>query len=76
MADFDKARFERALRERAPGPFHFSEIYGPGWDRLYVGDKVKLGNAFLRTVRAGQISGVNDTGRKAKGGRVYLLQRG
>lgn len=67
------ARIRASLARRAPGPFHFSEIYGPGWDRLYVGDKVKLGREFMRAVDAGQFAGVVDTGRKVAGGRLYLL---
>lgn len=64
-------RLAAVLREREPGPFHFSEIYGAGWDRLYIGDRVKLGNAFLRLVRAGRFADVEDTGEKRAGGRVY-----
>lgn len=66
-------RIREALARRAPGPFHFSDVYGPGWDRLYVGDKVKLGNAFQRAVGKGHFPGVVDTGRKTGGGRLYLL---
>ncbi|MGX1309023.1 hypothetical protein AB7M35_003781 [Amorphus suaedae] len=67
-------RISRAIAARAPGPFHFSEVYGPGWDRLYVGDKVKLGRDFMRAVDNGRFPRVVDTGRKAGGGRLYLLK--
>ena len=66
------ARLEQALARQAPGTFHFSEIYGPEWQTLYIGERVKLGNAFLRLVRQGAFDGVSDTGRKAGGGRIYL----
>ncbi|MAC78356.1 MAG: DUF1413 domain-containing protein [Rhodobacteraceae bacterium] len=66
-----KTRLAGALRARPAGPFHFRDLYGPGWDALYIGDKVKLGNAFLRLVRDGDFPGLRDTGRKAGGGRVY-----
>ena len=39
---------------------------------LYIGDKVKLGHAFLNAVRAREIPGVIDTGTKKGGGRLYL----
>jgi hypothetical protein len=68
------ARIRKAIATRTPGPFHFSEVYGPGWDRLYVGDKVKLGREFMRAVDGGRFPGVVDTGRKAGGGRLYLLK--
>ena len=74
----DKAlqqRLAAALRERKPGPFHFSELYGAGWSRLYIGDRVKLGNEFLRLVRRGGFNGVEDTGTKKGGGRLYLKTR-
>ncbi|MDQ0324616.1 hypothetical protein J2R99_000465 [Rhodopseudomonas julia] len=67
----ERARLERALNARAPGEFHFPEIYGEGWDGLYIGDRVKLGRTFLNAVRAGDFPGVEDTGRKTDGGRVY-----
>lgn len=64
-------RLERTLREQAPGLFHFPEIYGQGWSGLYIGDRVKLGNDFLRLVRQGRFQGIEDTGEKKDGGRVY-----
>lgn len=63
------------LHERAagfsPGEFHFPDLYGEGWDRLWIGDKVRIGRDFLNAVRAGKLPGVEDTGRKAGGGRIY-----
>lgn len=53
------------------GEFHFFEIYGEGWNDLYVGTKVKLGREFLVRVRNGEFEGVEDTGRKEAGGRIY-----
>ena len=63
---------EKAILALSPGPFHFPEIFGKGWDRLYVGDKVKFGREFLNLVRKGRFSQVKDTGTKKAGGRVYL----
>ena len=68
-------RLERTLREQAPGLFHFPEIYGRGWGELYIGDRVKLGNDFLRLVRQGCFQGVEDTGEKKDGGRVYRKRK-
>lgn len=68
-------RLKKTLAQLAPGTFHFSEIYGPEWSTLYIGDRVKLGNEFLRKVRGGEFAGVTDTGRKKGGGRVYLKER-
>ncbi|MBL7251442.1 DUF1413 domain-containing protein [Alcanivorax marinus] len=64
-------RLEKALNKRSPGEFHFPEVYGAGWDDLYIGDKVKLGNTFLRLVRLGRFPGIEDTGKKKGGGRLY-----
>jgi len=71
MNDQEITRLRERLAERAPGEFHFPEIYGPAWDRLYIGDKVRIGRTFLEAVRAGRFPGVEDTGRKKGGGRVY-----
>lgn len=71
MNDALKSRLAGTLRGWPAGPFHFRDLYGPDWDALYIGDKVKLGNAFLRLVRDGAFPGVSDTGRKAGGGRLY-----
>ncbi|KAA9006981.1 DUF1413 domain-containing protein [Histidinibacterium aquaticum] len=64
-------RLRRVLAGRAAGEFHFPEVYGPEWERLPIGEKVKLGHRFLDLVREGTFRGVSDTGRKAGGGRVY-----
>jgi len=64
-------RLRRRLAGRAPGEFHFPELYGPGWDDLWIGDKVATGRAFLEAVRAGKVPGVEDTGVKKGGGRLY-----
>jgi len=58
-----------------PGEFHFPALYGEGWNRLYIGDKVRLGREFFRAVRTGEFPGVEDTGRKKYGGRVYELRK-
>jgi hypothetical protein len=63
---------ETAISARAPGEFHFPEIYGSDWNELYVGDKVKLGREFLNLVHKGRFANVTDTGKKQAGGRVYL----
>ena len=63
---------ERAISALSPGEFHFSTVYGPDWDELYVGDKVKFGREFLNRVRKGDVPHVTDTGRKKAGGRIYL----
>ncbi len=63
---------EAAISARSPGEFHFPEIYGSGWNELYVGDKVKLGHEFMNLVREGRFMNVTDTGKKKAGGRVYL----
>ncbi|MCX8997063.1 single-stranded DNA-binding protein [Rhizobiaceae bacterium BDR2-2] len=66
---------EKAISALAPGEFHFPEIYGPDWNELYVGDKVKLGREFMTLVRKGYFAQVTDTGKKKAGGRVYLKAR-
>ncbi|MFD0985602.1 DUF1413 domain-containing protein [Methyloligella solikamskensis] len=71
MPELDIARLHSHIAKRPAGEFHFPEIYGPGWDDLYIGDRVRLGHAFLDAVRAGRLPGVADTGRKKGGGRVY-----
>ena len=71
MTDDDLARLRDTLADRPPGEFHLPGIWGPGWDALWIGDKVKTGRAFLEAVRRGRVPGVEDTGRKAGGGRVY-----
>ncbi|EPX82482.1 DUF1413 domain-containing protein [Salipiger mucosus] len=64
-------RLRRHIEDRAPGEFHFPEVYGAGWKALPIGDRVRLGHAFLDAVRRGDLPGVEDTGRKADGGRIY-----
>ena len=63
---------ERAISTLSPGEFHFSDVYGSGWDELYVGDKVKFGREFMNLVRKGDVAKVTDTGKKKAGGRIYL----
>ncbi|WP_246832175.1 DUF1413 domain-containing protein [Thalassospira sp. MCCC 1A03138] len=65
-------RLQSRIAARDPGAFHFPEIYGAGWDTLYIGDKVRIGREFLNAVRAGKFPTVEDTGQKRGGGRVYL----
>lgn len=72
MTQLDIDALKSTLKDRAPGPFHLSELYGADWDRIYIGDKVKTGHAFLNAVRAGKLPGVIDTGTKKGGGRLYL----
>ncbi|MBF5052921.1 DUF1413 domain-containing protein [Alloalcanivorax venustensis] len=71
-----QSRLQKTLSERPPGLFHFPEVYGRGWSGLYIGDRVKLGNDFLRLVRQGRFEGVEDTGDKKRGGRLYRKVRG
>lgn len=59
------------IAARKPGEFHLPEVYGPAWDDLRIGDKVKIGHAFLDAVRDGAFPGVEDTGVKKGGGRIY-----
>lgn len=72
MAPLDMTTLRAAVASRPPGEFHLSEAVGADWESLWIGDKVKTGNAFLRAVRNGEVPGVADTGRKAGGGRVYV----
>ncbi|OSQ39806.1 DUF1413 domain-containing protein [Thalassospira mesophila] len=71
MTDEEIARLRHQLTHLPAGNFHFPEIYGPTWDQLYIGDKVKSGHAFMNAVRAGKFPGIIDTGIKKGGGRVY-----
>ncbi len=64
-------RLRKRLSSRKPGPFHFPELYGPDWDRLAIGDKVRKGRDFLRAVQDEAFPGVRDTGKKKDGGRLY-----
>ena len=65
------ARLRARLADRPAGPFHFPDLYGLGWDALWICDKVKTGRRFLEAVRAGKFPGVEDTGTKKGGGRLY-----
>ena len=71
LSDDDLARLRAALAERPAGEFRLPEIWGDGWETLWIGDRVQAGHAFLDAVRAGRLPGVEDTARKAGGGRVY-----
>lgn len=64
-------RLRESIARRTPSEFHFPEVYGPGWDDLWIGDKVRTGRDFLEAVRAGHFPGVEDTGVKKGGGRLY-----
>ncbi|SEG82773.1 DUF1413 domain-containing protein [Marinobacterium lutimaris] len=66
-----RKKLQNRLHVRDAGEFHFPEIYGPGWEQLWIGDRVKLGHAFLNAVRKGEFPGVTDTGVKRGGGRCY-----
>ncbi len=66
-----RKHLQSRLHARGAGEFPFSEIYGPDWERLWIGDRVKLGHAFLNAVRKGEFPGVSDTGVKRGGGRLY-----
>nr|WP_272213441.1 DUF1413 domain-containing protein [Marinicella sp. W31]MDC2879397.1 DUF1413 domain-containing protein [Marinicella sp. W31] len=68
----DEDEIANRLLAQEPGAFHFPEVYGENWNRLPIGDKVKIGREFLNAVRKGCFPGVEDTGRKNGGGRVYL----
>lgn len=65
-------KLKGAIAERPDGPFHFSDLYGAQWDKIWIGDKVKLGNAFQRAVADGEFTNVTDTGTKRGGGRLYI----
>ena len=56
-------------------PISRGRRYRTGWSGLYIVDRVKLGNDFLRLVRQGRFQGVEDTGEKKDGGRVYRKLR-
>lgn len=63
---------EKAISALKPGEFHFPEIYGPNWNDLSVGEKVKFGREFMNLVRKGNFAHVTDTRKKKAGGRIYL----
>lgn len=54
------------------GPFYFPDLYGPKWQALYIGDKVRLGHEFLLDVRKGDFPGIIDSGKKKGRGHIYL----
>ncbi|WP_115718017.1 DUF1413 domain-containing protein [Gallaecimonas mangrovi] len=66
------AQLKQAISQLGPGPFHFSDLYGDSWQRLYIGDKVSFGRHFLQQVRQGNFWGVEDTGGKDAQGRIYV----
>lgn len=72
MTEEQHERLRAALARRSAGPFHFPEIYGAGWERLPIGEKVRMGRDFQRAVDSGIFPGVTDTGRKRGGGRLYI----
>ncbi len=65
-------RLRQRLRQRSEGEFHYPELYGLDWDRLSIGARVRYGREFLEAVRKGVFPGVEDTGRKKGGGRLYI----
>ncbi|RVV99152.1 DUF1413 domain-containing protein [Mesobaculum littorinae] len=71
MQDCERDRLAGRLADFDTGEFHFPDLYGPGWDSLPIGEKVSRGRDFLKAVRNGDFPGVDDTGRKAGGGRLY-----
>ncbi|GGM01104.1 hypothetical protein GCM10011534_23670 [Pseudooceanicola nanhaiensis] len=71
MDDAEISRLRARLKDLSAGPFHFPEVYGPGWDDLPIGEKVRRGHGFLDLVRSGAFPQVTDTGEKAGGGRLY-----
>jgi len=64
-------RLKTRIGEMPPGEFHLPAVWVGDWEKLFVGDKVRLGRDFLEAVRDGRLPGVEDTGRKKGGGRVY-----
>ena len=72
----DIRKLQNRLQDWSAGEFYFPDLYGPGWDDLYIGDKVRTGRAFMEAVRAGKLPGVKDTGRKQGRGRVYAWSGG
>ena len=61
-----------ALDALAAGEFHLPDAVGARWDDLWIGEKVEIGNAFLKGVREGRFPGIEDTGRKEHGLHVYV----
>ena len=75
MDDKEMSRLRSHIEKLPLGEFHFPDIYGKDWEKLYIGDKVRLGRDFLEAVRHGCFPGVEDTGRKKDGGHVYDLRK-
>lgn len=75
MTESEIERLRHRIAALPEGEFHFPPVYGPDWDALAIGDKVRTGREFLEAVRHGAFPGVEDTGRKQGGGRVYLRTR-
>ncbi len=73
MTETQRQRLKDHLRELSPGPFRLSELYGSGWYALPIGERVRIGREFLNEVNRGAYLGVQDTGKKKGGGRVYVL---
>lgn len=76
MDDAELTRLRARLAQQPAGEFHLPEIYGPRWDALPIGEKVRTGREFLRAVRQERLPGVEDTGRKKGGGRLYWWRGG
>ncbi|WP_138465988.1 DUF1413 domain-containing protein [Poseidonocella sp. HB161398] len=70
MTGTDRARIAAALAARQPGEFRLPELLAD-WEDRPIGEKVRLGNDFLREVRKGAFAGIRDTGRKAPRGHLY-----
>ncbi|ARC88159.1 DUF1413 domain-containing protein [Rhodovulum sp. MB263] len=72
MTADQEAMIRDALAALPSGEFHLPDAVGPRWDDLWIGEKVGLGNDFLKHVRQGRFEGIEDTGRKEHGLHVYL----
>ncbi|PTW50817.1 MULTISPECIES: DUF1413 domain-containing protein [Rhodovulum] len=72
MTADQEAMIRDALDALAPGEFHLPDAVGARWDTLWIGEKVGIGNDFLRAVREGRFEGIEDTGRKEHGLHVYV----
>ncbi|WP_172327871.1 DUF1413 domain-containing protein [Mangrovicoccus sp. HB161399] len=73
MTSADRIPIEAALEVRPPGEFRLPELLSD-WDGRPIGEKVRLGNAFLREVRKGAFAGIRDAGRKAASGHLYCKE--
>ncbi|WP_108259882.1 DUF1413 domain-containing protein [Mangrovicoccus ximenensis] len=70
MTATDRSLIAAALAARRAGEFRLPELLAD-WDGRPIGEKVRLGNDFLREVRKGAFAGIRDTGRKTAGGHIY-----